>query len=502
MSEHFMQGLSRRMRLRHSGFAVLIGGLVWAFILSIPVGLLQGEETRPNIVLVLADDLGWADLGCQGGDLVETPHLDQLAREGLRFTQAYAPAAICTPTRAALMTGKAPARLKMTVWSEDSLRRETGRKLLPGSSRHDLPLGEVTIAERLKGAGYLTASIGKWHLGNADHFPEAQGFDLNLGGNHWGAPGTFFFPYRKEGRFGPGVRYVPGLEFGQEGEYLTDRLTDEAIQVIDRAGDRPFFLYLAHYAVHTPLEAKSADVEYFQKKVTPSLRHQNATYAAMVKSLDESVGKLREHLRVKGLDGKTVFVFTSDNGGVTRNSPADGEMIPVTSNFPLRSGKGSLYEGGLRVPLLVSWPGVTDKGVVITQPVILTDLHRTLATIGGVTRTDEIPEDGVDLTPLLKDKSVGLREREFYFHYPHYYFNSTPSSAIRSGNWKLVRYEEDGSRELYHLGEDRGEVANRVENESAMADQLEGRLDAWLRKVGAERARVNDAFEVGVPTSR
>jgi len=454
---------------------------------------------RPNIVLVLADDMGWADLACQGGDLVETPNIDQLARDGVRFTQAYASAPICTPTRAALMTGKAPARLRITVWSEDSLRKDTSRKLLAGESHHNLPLQEVTIAERLHTAGYLTASIGKWHLGDADHFPETQGFDVNIGGNHWGAPGTFFYPYRKEGRFGPGIRYVPHMEYGKAGEYLTDRLTDEAIKTIDRANGQPFFVYLAHYAVHTPLEAKQPDIDHFSGKITPGTRHQNSTYAAMVKSLDESVGRIRQHLVEKGLQQETVFIFTSDNGGVTRNSPADGQLAPVTSNYPLRSGKGSLYEGGLRVPLLISWPGVTEAGRTITQPVILTDMHHTLATIAGLPEyadwgKDGPPKDGIDITPILRDSSATLPRDEFLFHYPHYYFNMTPAGAIRSGDWKLIRFYEDDSRELYHLGEDPREVANRIDSNPDKAAELEQRLNIWLQDTNSAFPQKNPAF--------
>lgn len=459
--------------------------------------------TRLNIVLVLADDLGWADLGCQGGDLVETPNIDQLARDGVRFTQAYAAASICTPTRAALMTGKSPARLRMTVWSEDTLRRNTTRKLLAGESHHNLDLNEVTIAERLHEAGYQTISIGKWHLGDADHFPEAQGFDINIGGNHWGAPGTFFYPYRKEGRFGPGIRYVPHMEYGKEGEYLTDRLTDEAIQSIDRANGKPFFLYLAHYAVHTPLEAKQPDIDHFQNKITRGLRHQNATYAAMIRSLDESVGRIRLHLAEKGLDQETVFIFSSDNGGVTRNSPADNQFTPTTDNYPLRSGKGSLYEGGVRVPLLISWPGVTEAGRSIEQPVILTDMHQTLASIAGLPAYEKWaksgpPSDGIDITPILRDSTAVLPRTDLMFHYPHYYFNFSPASSIRSGDWKLIKFHEDGSRELYHLGEDPQEVANRIDSDPDKAAELEQRLDDWLKETNAAQAEINPDFQAGL----
>ncbi len=238
-------------------------------------------QSQPNIVFILADDLGWADLGCYGADLHETPHLDRLAAQSLRFTHAYAPAPVCTPTRASIMTGKHPARLHMTIWSEGALKGPQDRAMLQAESLHDLPLSEVTLAEHFQKAGYLTALVGKWHLGDANHAAETQGFDVNIGGTHWGAPQTFWWPYRGSGRFGDEFRYVPHLEFGKAGEYLTDRLTDEALKVMDHAAAarQPFFLYLAHHAPHTPIEAPSPDVKHFESKLKPDMHHQHPVYA-------------------------------------------------------------------------------------------------------------------------------------------------------------------------------------------------------------------------------
>ncbi len=250
-------------------------------------------------MVILADDLGWSDLGCYGADLHETPHIDRLARQGERFTSAYA-ASICSPTRAALLTGKHYARLHMTIWYEGSLEPDHGHELMPPKSVGNLPLEEVTLAERLQDAGYLTALVGKWHLGDAGHFPETQGFDINIGGTHWGAPQSFFYPYRGDRHYGRELRYVPDLPYGEQGEYLTDRLTDEALKIIDRAGQQPFFLYLAHHAVHTPIEGKPTLVERYQQKLSPGLHHQNATYAAMTHSLDDSVGRVLAQLEERG----------------------------------------------------------------------------------------------------------------------------------------------------------------------------------------------------------
>ncbi len=297
------------------------------------------SSAQPNIVLFLADDLGWSDLGCYGADLHETPHLDQLAQQGMRFTEAYA-MSVCSPSRAALLTGKHAARLHITIWAEGSRSGPKNRKLLQGDSLHDLPHTEATLARRLHNAGYLTALVGKWHLGDADHYPETHGFDVNIGGTRWGAPQTFFWPYSGSGHFGSEFRFIPHLEFGQPGEYLTDRLTDEALRVIDRADGRPFFLYLAHHAPHTPIQAKADDIKYFEAKLRPGMHHQNAVYAAMVKSLDDSVGRVLEHLKKRRLEQNTIIVFTSDNGGFIGLDK--GQTVPVTSNAPLRSGKGPL----------------------------------------------------------------------------------------------------------------------------------------------------------------
>ena len=449
---------------------------------------------KPNIVLILADDLGGADLGCYGADLHETPNLDRLARESVRFTQAYA-MPVCSPSRAALMTGKHAARVHITIWAEGSLKGPANRKLLQADSLHNLPHTETTLAKHLQNAGYLTALVGKWHLGDADHFPETHGFDVNIGGTHWGAPTTFWWPYSGSGRFGTEFRYVPHLEFGKPGEYLTDRLTDEALKVIDHAGKQPFFLYLAHHAPHTPIEAKADDVKHFEKKLRPGMNHQNAVYAAMVKSLDESVGRVLAHLTKRGLEKNTLVIFTSDNGGYIGVDSKAGQFVPVTSNAPLRSGKGSLYEGGIRVPLLVRWPGVTPKGAECHEPVVLMDLFHTLRAAGAPASGLPGIADGLDLEPLLKNPAAKLNRDALFFHYPHYYETTTPVSAVRAGNWKLLEYFEDGRGELFNLRDDPSEKADLAAQQPAKAAELRQRLRAWRESVGAAMPKPNPAFK-------
>jgi arylsulfatase A-like enzyme len=342
------------------------------------------------------------------------------------------------------------------------------------------------MAEYFDERGYLTASIGKWHLGDAAHSPETQGFDINIGGTHWGAPTTFFWPYKGLRTSGNEFRYVPGLPYGEDGEYLTDRLTDEAIQLIDKAHQtsQPFFLYLAHHAPHTPIEALPKDVAHFRSR-EPGTIHKNPVYAAMIKSLDDSVGRVLERLEELQLSQNTIVIFTSDNGGYLGSMKFEGQDIAITSNAPLRSGKGTCYEGGLRVPLLIRWPRYEQPRVCDT-PVMLTDLFPTI--VHELVPEETLVTDGVDLRPLLKNSVSSLPPRSLYFHYPHYYHAppSTPVSAIRKGDWKLLHYYEVDHTELYNLRSDPSESTDLAAIDRVTAAQLNNELNGWLLQVGAK----------------
>ena len=460
-------------------------------VLSIGTAVVGGEVSeRPlNFVILLADDLGWADLACYGGDLHATPNLDRFAARSLKFTDAYAAAPVCSPTRASVLTGKYPARLHMTIWRESSDRPPQNRKLVPPITVGDLPHTEVTLAEVLHDAGYYTAHVGKWHLGDASYYPQTHGFDVNIGGTHWGAPTTFFYPYSGSGTFGKDFRYVPHLEFGTEGEYLTDRLTSEALGVLEAAGDRPFFLNMCWYSVHTPIEAPDEMVDRYAAKIEPGLDHTNPAYAAMVESLDTNVGRILAKLDALNLADRTVVIFTSDNGGFINKYRGQ----TVTNNAPLRSGKGSLYEGGVRVPLLIRWPGVTPEGEVCREPVSTIDFYPTILQMAGLEGDEEhnATVDGRSLVPLLEDAEASLDRDFMCWHYPHYYPTTGPVSSIRAGDWKLIEYQEDMHVELYNLAEDLGEKTNLAIRTPGRTAALRQQLHAWRQAVDAQMPQPN-----------
>ncbi|MFH1266487.1 MAG: sulfatase, partial [Planctomycetota bacterium] len=424
----------------------------------------------PNIVLILADDLGWADLGCYGNTYHQTPNLDRLAEEGMRFTDAYAASSVCSPTRSSILSGKYPARNDLTIWLGGSSPAHA--KLLDAPFATELALEEVTIAEALKAAGYATASVGKWHLGGEPFYPEHQGFDLNVAGTSSGSPaGGYFLPNQMN---------LPGAK---EGEYLTDRLTDEALAFVEAHRGEPFFLYLPYHIVHTPIQGKKELIELYEKRMEPGQKNTNPTYAAMVHTLDENVGRIMKKLDELELTERTALIFFSDNGGYHR----------VTSNAPLRLGKGYSYEGGHREPLVVRLPGRVEAGSVSSVPVVSVDLYPTILELAGAEgdpkHNAEI--DGVSIVPLLEQTGVPEREA-IYWHYPHYSpQGGTPSGAVRVGDMKLIEFFEDGHLELYNLAEDLGETVNLADAVPDTTRRLHEMLLAWRKRVGAKMPEPN-----------
>jgi len=449
------------------------------FLISLAVAPAAPAGVKTNIVFMLIDDMGWADGGCFGSKFYQTPRMDRLAAAGMRFTQAYAACAVCSPTRAALMTGKYPARLHITDWIPGEGAPPNSRFRLPEWQQH-LPLEERTLASQLKELGYATGHFGKWHLGGPAFYPEHQGFEVNVAGSDTGQPGSYFWPYGAP----ENVHRVPGLaeHGGKTGEYLTDRLTDEALQFIEANRDRPFYLNFAHYAVHAPLQGKRELIELASER--PGADGQsNTVYAAMLKSVDESLGRILDKLDELHLADHTIVVFTSDNGGAVHFGKP-----PATANGLLRLGKGYAYEGGLRVPLLVKVPGLTRAGTVCPAPVISMDFFPTLLElVGAAPGAARTAVDGVSLVPLLRGADR-LPRRELFWHYPHYWNGGkvSPYSVARRDDWKLIRFYESGREELYNLKTDESESHDEALAKPEVRQALAARLDAWLREVGAQ----------------
>ena len=467
------------MRLERS-----IASILTMFVACLaPAPLFAADPpARPNVVVFFIDDLGATDLGVYGSKYYQTPNVDRLANEGMRFTQAYAACPVCSPTRAALMTGRYPARLHLTDWIPGKHDFKHQRLRRP-EFRQELPLEEITIAERLHEAGYATASIGKWHLGGDGYEPTRQGFDLNIAGDAAGSPRSYFAPYR--GREGQTMK---GLENAPEGEYLTERLTAEAEKFIEANRDRPFLLYLPHYAVHTPLVGKPDLVAKYEA-AQPAGLQRNAVYAAMVESMDQSVGRIVAKLAALGLTENTLVIFSSDNGGL---ATTEGPKTPATYNGPLREGKGWLYEGGIRVPLIVKWPARIKAGTTTAEVVSTIDVPLTIAAACGVKVAEQV--DGVSFLNVLTDGDA-LAARPLYWHYPHYSpQGSRPGGAIREGNYKLIEYYEDQRHELFDVVKDTSETTNLVEREPQLVRAMAARLAAWRQEVDAQMPAANPQF--------
>lgn len=474
---------------------------LFLFLLTLLAALrLPAAEARMNVLLLLVDDWGWTDGGVFGSDLYETPRIDQLAAEGTRFTQAYAACTVCSPTRAALLTGQYPARLHLTDWIAGHSSRYQNRPLLEPPWTQKLELTHTTLAERLQAAGYRTASVGKWHLtptgepGSPEvraYWPQHHGFEVNIGGNQFGGPGSYFAPFSP-----PTGRVLLNMPEADDGDYLTDRLTDEAIRLIRAWQNEPFFLYLPYYAVHTPIQAKPDLIEKYKQKIRPGLRHQNPAYAAMVETVDDSVGRILDTLEALGLTDNTLVILTGDNGGL---DPHDTGRI--TNNAPLRDGKGSVYEGGVRVPCVIRLPHA-PSGTVSDQPIISMDLFPTILAAAGLAPDQPETElDGVDLLSLLHDPSVTLPERDLFWHYPHDHTEgATPYSAVRAGDFRLIEYHLDGNVELYNLAEDPGETRDDSRASPDLVYQLKQKLETWRTAIGAQMPPPNPAYDPTQPT--
>ncbi len=465
--------------------------------------------TRPNVLFILIDDLGWKDVSCFGSSFYETPNIDAIAGEGMLFTDAYASCPVCSPTRASIMTGKYPARLGLTNyidWHWNGHPRKH-RVIDVPYTRH-IPHSEKSIATALKQKGYDTCHVGKWHLGSRDYYPDKHGFDENIGGCEWGLP--------LNGYFGPwGIETIEDRK-DQEGKYLTDFLTDSALLWLENRTENPFFLNLWYYSVHTPIQAKPEVVEKYRKKaealgldegaegmiidtspfdpdgkkMVRQRKEQSYTeYAAMIETLDENIGKVVKHLKKTGEWDNTITIFTSDNGGLATccSSPHGGP----TCNLPLKTGKGWMYEGGTRVSTIVRWPGVTKPGSKCDVPITSTDFYPTILEAIGSAPDPSQHADGVSIAPLLRGENA-LKRDAIFWHFPHYSnMGGRPGCSVRMGDYKVIEFFEDGHLELYNLREDIEEEKNLADEMPELRDQMHSRLESWKESVAARIPKPN-----------
>lgn len=447
--------------------------------------------------MILVDDMGWKDLSACGSTFYESPNIDALMHSGMMFDNAYASCPVCSPSRASILTGKYPATVGVTDWIDTSGECHPVKGyLIDAPYIKHLPHEEYNIAKCLKDNGYRTYHIGKWHLGTKEYYPDCQGFDVNIGGCHLGHPHHgYFSPYQ-----------IENLEDGPDGEYLTDRLTDEAIKLIKESGDDPFFMNLWHYTVHMPEQAKEEDVRYFKEKakllkidrinpfvegehfpieikknmrVTRRVIQSDVIYAAMIKNLDWNIGRVLKALEETGKLDDTIIIFTSDNGGL---STAEGSP---TCNFPAREGKGWSYEGGTRVPLAITYHKIVKSGIHSQFPTTSPDLYPTILDMAGLPLQPQQHVDGISLLPVLKGHT--LTDRPIFWHYPHYgNQGGTPASSLRYGKWKLIEFFEDMHTELYDLDEDPSETLNLSDAYPLKRDELKKMLHDWRESISAK----------------
>lgn len=452
----------------------------------------QNKAKQPNVIFFLVDDFGWMDTSYQGSAFYETPNIDKLAHESMRFNQAYAAHPRCVPSRYAMITGKYPAR-----------------EGIPGKGGKDagkLKPTEFGIAKAFKENGYVTFFAGKWHLASDEVYPEDEGFDYNFGGGHAGAPKSYFYPYniKKNSKNGNGKeKNIEGLDDAVEGEYLSDHLTRKTVDFIKENKDKPFFVYLAHYGVHTPFEGKKELEKPYKQKLKENpipegpeyikvgntgetkLYQDNVTYAAMIQSIDESLGKLNDLLKELNLDENTIIVFTSDHGGLSNRG---NNRKLATSNLPLRAGKGHNYEGGIRVPMFVKWPGVTKENSTTDVVVTGTDYYPTLVDMANLTPQPQQYLDGVSFSEVLKGKKIEDEERAVFWHSPMPRPTSTGDTAnttVRKGDYKLLDFYEDGYVELYNIKNDPGETSNLAASMPEKTKELQQLVIDWRKNVNA-----------------
>ena len=440
-------------------------------VVLIIFGLSFNKQSRekPNIILIVADDLGWTDLSYMGSKYYETPNIDKLSQSGITFFNGYASSANCAPSRATMMSGKYHPSHGIYTVSPSARGLDITRKIIPVKNTENLDLKFFTIAEMLKSEGYINAHVGKWHLGEKGNYPMDQGFDVNIGGWESGGPkGGYFSPYSN-----------PNLKNGPEGEYLTDRLTNEAINFIDNNKEERFFLHLAYYSVHTPIQSKREYSNYFKNKSSDE-NHNRPDYAGMIRSLDENIGKVLAKIEELNLSEETLIIFTSDNGGIRS----------ISNQNPLRAGKGSYYEGGIRVPMIFSWKGKLETNKKSFERISNIDFYPTIKNIIGH-KNKNLKLDGLDLNPIFRGKK--LKERALFFHFPVYLeaynvqkddgkdplFRTRPGSVIIKGDWKLHHYFEDNELELYNLSDDMSESKNLSKINKEITTRLYNDLDVW-----------------------
>ena len=431
------------------------------------------DKEKPNVILIVADDLGWSDLSYIGSTYYETPNIDKLSKSGMTFYNGYASSANCAPSRASMLTGKYhPFHGIYSVKNSDRGNKKT-RKIIPIKTKTKLELEYFILPEMLKSKGYSTGHFGKWHMGPKGYYPEQMGFDINIGGNEHGGPGSYFSPYK-----------YPNMSNGPKDEYLTDRIGDEVVKFIEKNKENNFFAYVPFFSVHTPIQSKSEYEKKYRNKESNEY-HNREDYAGMIQSLDENIGKILEKIDKLNLSKNTLIIFTSDNGGIKA----------ISNQYPLRAGKGSYYEGGIKVPMIFSWPEKIQAGSTSNERVSNIDFYPTIKKIIGYNKTIDL--DGEDLTPIFNSKA--LKKRELYFHFPIYLepynvhldsgsdplFRTRPGSVIIKDNWKLHHYYEDNNFELYNLENDISESKNLININKEKKAELLKDLNNWRSKNNA-----------------